>query len=200
MPKYCVSLTAKNVDSCPLYERGDRIIVSMPNVDMSATDKVCSFILAELLSKRMKREKDLICEIKENFPNKQAYMSEFGITEGILYCPRVSSEVSFEILVEDPENTILDLEEFTGREDRRELVSQLKKLPILSMVSANDIFDLLSEIKVKKCNPGDIIIKKGDPGKYFYIVYKGEVEVVHPFKEGVETVIGRLNSDRKSVV
>lgn len=195
MPQFNIILTASNVDSCPLFDKGDTIVCKLPEVDMESTNKVCAFILAELLKERLVQEKNMICEKNENFITKEAYLSEFGIKEGTLYCPRVSTEVSFSVVVEE-ESESLDVlqQEFTGRADKKDLINKLKQIPILSAVTPDDLFDLLSEIKIKKCSPGDVIIEKGQQGKHFFILYTGEVEIVQPFQDGAESIIGRLKA------
>jgi CRP-like cAMP-binding protein len=192
MAIYCTILTADSVDGCPLYKKGDKIVANLPDLDMEVSDKVCAFVLAALLHKRLQGEKNMICEKKENFANKQSYLAEFQISEGTLCCPRIR-EVTFSVKVEEREDEISLLQEFAGRADKQALITKLKKIPIFSAVKADDMFDILHELKVKKFEKGDIILEKGQAGKYLFVIYQGAVEVIQIFKD-VESAIGHIKA------
>ncbi len=193
MPRYHVILTAANVESCPLYEQGDRIVVNLPEVDMEATDKVCAFIIAQLLTTVLSQPKNLLCEMHENFANEKSYCQEFSLNQEMLYCPRVACEVSFAVEIAAIAEPMQDEELFITT-NKQQMLNKLKEIPILSQVAWNDLHDLLPEIKIMQYQPGTVIIKKGQRGRHFFVISHGEVEVVQPFKEGVETIVGRLKT------
>lgn len=193
MTIYRTILTADNVDGCPLYKKGDKIVVNLPDLDMESTDKVCAFALAALLHKKAQGEKNMICEKKEDFASKQAYMTEFQISEDTLYCPRIHGEVTFSVRVEARDDDITLLQEFAGRADKQALIAKLKKIPIFAAVKADDLFDILPDLKMKKFDKNEIILEKGQTGRHLFVIYQGEVEVIQMFKD-VESVIGHIKS------
>lgn len=196
MPKYQIILTAENVDCCPLYKTGDQIVLDFPQVDLEKTNKVCAFVIAELMKHQMLKDKNMICELREEMSDKAEFLDEYGLEEGPITCPRMTTGVSFNLEVKEQEEDISFIhdEMFIGRQDKREMINKLRKIPILSTVTADDLFDALGEIRLKKYEAGETILKKGDKGRSFFIIYNGEVEVVQVYKDGMESVIVKLQS------
>lgn len=193
MTNYRILLTADNVGGCPIYKKGDQVVVNLPEVDMDSTNRVCAFVLAELLKNGIKRDKNAICERKENFASKEEYLKEFGLEEGSLLCPRVSCEVSFKMEVEESGGFFeFQKQAFPGEAQKNALVKKLQKIPILSSINPSDLMDILPEIKVKSFKPKDVIIKKGEAGKHFFVIYKGLVEIVDVTEQEEENIIGTI--------
>jgi CRP/FNR family transcriptional regulator, cyclic AMP receptor protein len=59
-----------------------------------------------------------------------------------------------------------------------ELVQHLKSLPMLQFFSKDDIKKILKFSKVKKFNPGDVIIEEGSADKWVYFLISGKVTVM----------------------
>lgn len=196
MPKYQIILTAEHVDCCPLHKTGDQIFIDFPEINLDKTNKVCAFIIAELLKKRILKNKNMLCELDEEMMDKTQFLEEHGIEEGTLRCPRMTTGVSFnlEVQEEDSSTSLINSGVFTGRQDKGQMIEKLRKLPILSAVTADNLFDVLGEIRLKKYEAGEVIIKKGDKGRNFCIVYNGEVEVVQIYKDGMESSIAKLKT------
>lgn len=59
----------------------------------------------------------------------------------------------------------------------------LQQVPFLCGASQELVEDLMNELELMVCVPGEKIFKCGDPGEAMYFIYKGEVEIIS--KEGV---------------
>ncbi len=193
MPEYQVVLTAKKTGCCPLYKPGDKVVVNLPEVDLTASDKVCAFLLAGLLQKCLGYSPNMLCEKQESFISKDEFMAEFHLEEGTISCPRVSTDVSFDLSIEEKrDESIVAQQQLSGHEGKQQVISQLQKIPVLAVVSADQLYDVLSQIRLKKYPASADIIQKGQPGRNFYIVYDGEVEVFQTEKDGKESIISNL--------
>lgn len=54
----------------------------------------------------------------------------------------------------------------------------LERVPFLRGASQDLVEDLVNELELKICVPGERIFRHGDPGDAMYFIYKGEVEIV----------------------
>jgi putative ABC transport system ATP-binding protein len=73
------------------------------------------------------------------------------------------------------------------------LVEFLKKSSVFSGMRYSQLTDAASQM-IKECHPpGTTIIRKGDPGDKFYIISKGEVDVIDRDETG-EHLLASLSS------
>lgn len=207
MAHYCVILTAQKVEGCPLYKKGDRIVLNLPEVDMVATGKTCAFIVAMLLHKRLRRKKDQPCELKSNFANPKEYLAEFQITDEMFYCPRVCGSMEFARISEFAKPTAptigdvcfqvaaqerADDVDLTKESSQNAILTRLS--PIFAGMDAFSLLKILPELKGKSYKPGETILEQGQQGRYLFIIYEGEVEVFHGGKGEPESVLGHLKT------
>ena len=81
------------------------------------------------------------------------------------------------------EANINEIEEILGEEYKKNinnlksLVKKLKKVPLLSHLSENDLLSIANFIKIEKYIQGEVIIKENSEPDYFYILFKGSVTV-----------------------
>lgn len=75
-------------------------------------------------------------------------------------------------------------------QDTNDMISLLKDVPTLKLLTEKQITNILSQFKIEKFKEGDAIIKEGEDGNKYYVIRKGEVVVTKQNKESgmVDTV------------
>jgi len=76
-----------------------------------------------------------------------------------------------------------------------ELLKLLKHIPILNDIDEDELTDVIKNTKLKHFQQGDYIIHEGEPGKTFYIIKSGKVEVLRKNEEGSDEIISSLYPD-----
>ena len=187
MRNYRVILTAQDAQKCPIYQRGDQIVVDLPSVDMNSTDKMCAFLLAKLLQNRIQAEKQELCELESKFKSVDEYCKEFQIEisiynrKGEITCPY---GCKFSLIVKDKKSMSFEKDStLSSAGDKRQAVTKLRTISILSDIHSEDILNIIDKIEIQKYPPGKIIIQKGQRGHHFYIIDKGEVEILQIMDE-----------------
>jgi serine phosphatase RsbU (regulator of sigma subunit) len=54
----------------------------------------------------------------------------------------------------------------------------LAKIPLFSVLPANELDHLQSMLQVKTLQPGEILFREGEPGEHFYILTDGKLEIL----------------------
>ncbi len=91
------------------------------------------------------------------------------------YCSECSGVIKLEYTKEKSSVTEPDKKD---SHDVEAIVSLLSKFPFFQPLAEHDIKDLVSFLKLKKFDKGDIIIKKAEPGSNLFIVVSGKVQVL----------------------
>ena len=61
-------------------------------------------------------------------------------------------------------------------------------------LSAKNQVQILSQLESERYAPGEVIIRQGDPAETFYIITRGEADVVAQYPGGEEIVLARLSA------
>jgi putative peptide zinc metalloprotease protein len=72
----------------------------------------------------------------------------------------------------------------------------LRRIPLFATMDDAELDLLCSQLRVEQFAPGRTIIRQGDPGDRFYIVYRGHVEVTQRDENGVSNVVEQLERGR----
>ena len=75
---------------------------------------------------------------------------------------------------------------------RRDYTSLLRRMPIFSTMSDAEISMLTEQLRQEHYSPGKVIIRQGDPGDKFYIIWQGHVEVSQVDEDGISNVVNQL--------
>ncbi len=70
------------------------------------------------------------------------------------------------------------MKETSYLQGREELVGKLKKLPSLRSFNDSYIKEILALSKIRKYDPGEVIIQEGQYDSWMYVLISGEVKVV----------------------
>jgi cAMP-dependent protein kinase regulator len=133
----------------------------------------------------------LECKKMINGENKVVKTCNVGDLFGelaLLYdCPRKASVISTQAA------TVFELDRQTFKHIVMESVTRkrqkcqevLKKVPLFSALTPTEVENIIDALKIEKFSKGSCIIKQGDEGNHFYIIYEGEV-VATKVTEGQE--------------
>ena len=67
--------------------------------------------------------------------------------------------------------------------DNRELIQKLRQIPTLSHFTENDLHGALQLSKIRKYEPGELIIEEGSYDNWIYFLVSGKVRIVKQGKE-----------------
>jgi cAMP-dependent protein kinase regulator len=72
----------------------------------------------------------------------------------------------------------------------------LKNIPIFSPCTKWELLRIVDALQPIVYRPGDVIVRQGDPGDFFYIVLEGEVRVTKTLESGNTVMVGQLGPSR----
>jgi len=75
---------------------------------------------------------------------------------------------------------------------RRDYTSLLRRMPIFSTMSDEEISMLAVQLRREHHPPGKVIIRQGEPGDQFYIIWQGHIEVTQVGEDGISKVVNQL--------
>ncbi|MBF0224087.1 MAG: cyclic nucleotide-binding domain-containing protein [Desulfobacterales bacterium] len=150
---------------CPYYKIGDEFVISGRGLLMSEGQPVClTFML------------DLINHLKTWDSNRESEWSAScsGDTSG---CQGV---IEFDYSKEEKQDNEIatDAVETEANKNIDAVVKLLKNFSIFSSLDEPNIKKFISFLKLKRFIKGNVILKKGEPGKNLYILLSGKVDVV----------------------
>ena len=80
------------------------------------------------------------------------------------------------------------------RQTRDELIQSLRKIPIFSQVSDDDL-DSLAALLIERAYPKNaIVVEEGLPGDYMYVIQQGRVKVTKESEDGREKIMNFLEA------
>lgn len=137
---------------CPLYDLGDRLWLSNISVHFPEEKPACCVLVEDILE---------VTQKYENMKTDTGYAFKCSGCTG-------SIRLTYKKDMGDDE----------GDDDTARIVSLLSHSSIFNNLNAKDINYLASLLKIREYEKGETVIQKGDPGKNFYIIAEGKVEVV----------------------
>lgn len=72
--------------------------------------------------------------------------------------------------------------------ERDFLLAELRGLDLFAPLSDEQLRKMLFFIKSVEFEDGEVVFEKGDPGEWFYLIHRGEVEIVEPGFFGASVV------------
>ena len=157
-----VVLRVLEEDGCPLFSQGDQMVLDLPEVDLSTSQKVCALTVAKLLGELDKSA----CEGLSS-----------PVAQGDFLCPRSRRPVRFEVEAVDEERRVSAPEGDLVR-DITAAVAHLRSIAIFRPLPAAFLSRLAHRIRTETKEDGELILQKGHPGDAFFVVREGNVEVM----------------------
>jgi len=141
--------------NCPLYKKGDEFKLS-GNVLTLPHDRVVCLTLAGNIRSLSKYE------------NSEEHYNTF-------YCNGCTGFIKLEY---SEGKELATQESATDINDVDTIASLLSDFSFFQSLEDDDICELVSYLKLRKCDKGENIVQKGDPGTDLFIIIFGKVEVV----------------------
>ena len=74
-----------------------------------------------------------------------------------------------------------------------ELFAQLRKIPILSSLKDHELY-CLESMRDLRLGAGDVLVRQGDPGHFFYILVEGELRVFQTTADGRDVTLAKIEA------
>jgi ATP-binding cassette subfamily B protein len=72
----------------------------------------------------------------------------------------------------------------------KELLVFVRKLPLFSIYSDEDLSALIEAVQLKSLSAGELVFEQDDPGQTFYIVYSGKIRILQKTADDKEVNLG----------
>ncbi|MDM8535531.1 cyclic nucleotide-binding domain-containing protein [Desulfobacterales bacterium HSG17] len=141
-------------EKCPLYNIGDEFCMSGTALVLPQEKPVCLVLV-----------KDITDFLENN--SHETIIEE-------LTCSGCTGKIRLEYQ-KYPEKTC---QASKNVKELSNISNLLSKFSIFKSLNKDNVKEIISFLKLKKFNDGDIIIKKGEPGKNLYIIASGKVKVL----------------------
>ena len=162
------------VNNCPLFQAGDRMILSPPEVslDSNAICAEAAGAFSELLRTTAKGP------VREALAETSAL-----VCPG---CQRDGAKTTFHL-----ESVGAETEEKSD-EKIRYLLDLLSGIPMFAPLRERTLKEIIRHLGVQRYPPKEVILRKGDTGRNLFILVKGVVEILQYDPDGSITVIASL--------
>lgn len=145
-------------DDCPLYEMGDKFRLAGKALSPPYHKATCLILAGDLLAALIR------------------YESMDKDVRSIFYCSGCTGMVQFEYKRKKPKIGFPGL----GKHDNYmgAVVNLLRSFSIFKELNEDEIRDIVSFLRLDKFSKGEIVLRKGEPGKKLFIIVSGKVEVL----------------------
>ena len=165
-------------DGCPLYRVGDQMVFDLPGVDLGSSGQLCVLTVQKLLNTAAPGE----CgeEGLRDLPSK-------------LTCPRSYAPVHFDV-EPLPETVPKPPPSQDMLQDIAAAVGYFRSVPIFAPLPAPFLSQLAHRIRIERYTTGATVLEKGQPGRAFFVVREGMLEIRDFAAEEVSSVVTRLRA------
>lgn len=171
-PKIIFSIVENR--SCPLYQYGDEFALSGIAIPLTSEDEN-SFITTSIITYPAKKE---VCKILNGDLSKLVIQYERG--DKIPVCMMSCSGCTGNIKLEHSQDERLHKAgKDTLTDELGSIVHLLSSFPFFKNIDKKHLDTVISYFRLNRYEPGDIVIRKGDPGGRFFIIVSGEVNVLN---------------------
>ncbi len=158
--------------SCPLYEYSDKFALSGVAIPLSNNTEN-SFITTSIITYPAGKK---MCKILNGDLAKLVMQYERG--NKIPICMINCSGCTGSIRLEHRKDDSFERQD-TLSDELGSIVHLLSSFPFFKNIDPKNLDGVISYFKLNTYQPGDIVIKKGDPGGRFYIIVSGTVNVLN---------------------
>ena len=160
--------------SCPLYQYGDFFELSGIAVPL-ASENENSFITTTIVKFPLERK---VCKILDGDLGKIVIQYERAdkIPVCMISCSGCTGSVKLE---HSKDEHLLKNGGGTLSEELGSMMHLLSSFSFFKNIDEKHLETVISYFKINKYKPGDIVIRKGDPGGRFFIIVSGSVNVLN---------------------
>ncbi|NJK89005.1 MAG: cyclic nucleotide-binding domain-containing protein [Myxococcales bacterium] len=171
-----IVLRVRAESGCPLFQAGDHMVLDLPGVDAGASNAICVLAATKFLSETDSSK----CE-----------ESVSPLEKGEFRCPRSRLPVIFDVETvgerHEPKVTLGNL-----KDNIPAAVAHLRTIPIFQTLPAPFLAQLAHRIHLETYEPGETVLMKGHLARAFFVVAKGEAEVMAFADEEMTSVVRSL--------
>ncbi len=155
---------------CPIYNVGDEFNVLRDALTTPGVKPACMIMVRQIMR---------ITEGQDSLKRHTV----FGTKKVKFECGGCSGLIRFEFKKEKEYATtqmklLAAARQKRDNKELEEFTDMLRSFPVFAPLGDNDLYDLFTLLRFKQYGPGDIILRKGDPGTHLYIILTGKIEVV----------------------
>lgn len=156
-------------ESCPLFKEADAMVLDLPELVADDCDAACAVALADLLPSALK--------LVAGGAPPSTLLACRGCRAG-----KARAYFRMEVLQ-------------TRRDDaaRSALLPTLSKIPLFKVLPERQLEKIVPLVAILDCDDGHELVRHGDPGRAFFIVVEGQVEIQIPGERGELSSIGILS-------
>ncbi len=159
---------------CPLYRYSDIFTISGIAIGMES-DGDNSFINTTVVHTPLHRDH---CKILCGDLTK--VIIEYERADQIPDCMISCSGCTGSIRLEHFQGMKIDTDDPDNEKNKiGSMIHLLSNFSFFRNIDQNKLNSVVKYFNIKKYNPNEIILRKGDPGDHFYIVFSGEVEILN---------------------
>jgi len=151
-------------NDCPLYSEDDEFQISGTAMVHPVEKPVCLILM-----------EDLIRRFHDDVQLK---------TGNILHCSGCTGRIRLDYRINIFTRTPLPKK----KNDSAAIINKLNKFEIFKFLKTEDVEHIISFLKLKKFAENDIVIRKGEPGRYLFIIVSGRVEVLEENHVSIATL------------
>ena len=168
--------------SCPIYNIGDEFKVENFSLSVPSYKPDCLYLAQEIAK---------VIESRESYVGFSK--SQFGSQKAKFNCGGCDGLLHFEFKKERDFATLQmkllnESEERRRRQHLDKFFGVLRNLDFFESLDDDALSDLTMLLEMRTFSSDKVIIKKGDPGSYLYIVLKGLVAVIAPDGSGIAEI------------
>jgi CRP/FNR family transcriptional regulator, cyclic AMP receptor protein len=161
MSRFEAQLKIIGEDNCPIYKMGDVFRLSRNLLFSQQRKPACIILTNDILEVWLK------------------YGKEDADQRYVFNCSECTGRVRVEYIHKKEEKAtdaakIRDVDEA----DLAGMAGMLSQFSLFKSLDKNSVEEIISFLRMKRFNPGDIIIRKGEQGRHLYIMVSGRVDVV----------------------
>jgi len=191
-PGIKITLTAKHVQDCPMYEVGQKMTLAPPAIVKEETDAICVHALdcfgawMESVEREMRSDKP---ELRTG-ESLTCFECPAALPPGAKH-----ASVTFETGVTGDVATVQAAASPTAAAEQSAFaVKVLSGIRIFQGLSKAALEQIVPYFEVKPFKPGDTILELGQPGQAFYVIIRGQADVIAPDSTGEPKAIATMKA------
>lgn len=182
-PKVLFKVTENN--QCPLFSFGDTFSVTGITIAMTNEEENTLFSTV-IITSPLDKEK---CKILSS--DLARILIQYERAEKIPVCLVACSGCTGSLRLEHCRENTLEALEFDHDSNPAELDSilhLLREFAFFKSIDEKNVKKVAQHFKIKKFEASDIVIRRGNPGGYFFIIVKGSVNVINKVGISISTL------------
>lgn len=113
---------------------------------------------------------------------------ELEIYANKLFAENLQQERKVNDKIKQAKFKMLKDREVASEKEKRAILAELRRLPLLNDIDDKDVDDVLDQIILSNIKAGDYIFKTGDSPEFMYLIYEGQMKIFFNSIDGEEQI------------